>query len=270
MAEKSGVPYVDSSFNPVWGCTPCSMSCERCYAAKMARIRFRMDCFGKGKKRKTFGEVHWREPLKWDIKAGLKHVTPTVLCGDMCDIFDPEWPDDIRPKLWELIEDTPRLYWLLLTKRIENAESMLPEKWLNDGFPMNVGMGVTIEHRKYVAERLELLCKLPAYFRWISAEPLLSDLKLELNNLIHWVIIGCDSSTVSPLPTRIEWIKNVLRECKKNSILSYVKQVSIIKECKWSDKYGDYVRCSKKIEEWPEEVKVQEMPNFRMIKIGRK
>ena len=204
--------------------------------------------------------MHWHTPIIWDMEAGLNKTTPTVLCGNMCDIFDPQWRDGIRPRLWKLIEDTPRLFWLLLTKRIENAETMLPRKWMEYGFPHNVGMGVSIEHDKYVKKRMNALCKLPAQFRWVVSEPMLSELNLELNNKsIHWVIIGCDNSLPTPHPTYMRWVRELLKECKDNGIPAFVKQVSLI--------WFDYVKCSTKIEQWPMDVRVQQTPNFRAISI---
>lgn len=204
--------------------------------------------------------MHWHTPIIWDMEAGLHKVTPTVLCGNMCDIFDPQWRKGIRPRLWKLIEETPRLFWLLLTKRIENAETMLPREWMEYGFPHNVGIGVSIEHEKYAKNRLSTLCKLPAPFRWIVAEPMLSELNLELNNkLINWVIIGCDNTLPTPYPTYMRWVRKLLKECKDNEVPAFVKQVSLI--------WFDYVKCSTKIEQWPMDVRVQQTPNFRAISI---
>jgi hypothetical protein len=204
--------------------------------------------------------MHWHTPIIWDMEAGLDRVTPTVMCSDMCDIFDPEWRDGIRPRLWELIENTPRLFWLLLTKRIENAEIMFPREWMEYGLPNNVGIGVSIEHEKYVKKRLDALYKIPTNFRWIIAEPMLSELNLELNNkLIHWVVIGSDRNRPTPYPTYMRWVRKLLKECKDNGIPAFVKQVSLI--------WFDYIKCSTKIEQWPMDVRIQQTPNFRVISI---
>jgi protein gp37 len=49
----------------------------------------------------------------------------------------------------------------------------LPADW-GDGFP-NVWLGVTVESRPQL-RRVELLSRIPAAVRWVSAEPLLQPL----------------------------------------------------------------------------------------------
>jgi protein gp37 len=50
-----------------------------------------------------------------------------VFCASMADVFERRSElNEPRLKLWKLIGETPYLDWLLLTKRPQNIESMVP------------------------------------------------------------------------------------------------------------------------------------------------
>lgn len=73
--------------------------------------------------------------------------------------------DDYRAKLWRLIERTPNLDWLLLTKRPENVMGMVPEPW-RESFPPNVWLGTSVEDQKTADERIPHLLRCPAAVRF--------------------------------------------------------------------------------------------------------
>lgn len=88
--------------------------------------------------------------------------------------------DDLRTELFHLIEETPNLDWLLLTKRPGNVMRMMPESW-RARFPRNVWMGTTVEDQKRADERIPELLKIPAKVRFLSCEPLLGPVDLNSN-----------------------------------------------------------------------------------------
>lgn len=77
-----------------------------------------------------------------------------------------------------LIEQTPNLDWLLLTKRPENVADSVPVKWFGDGFPSNLWIGTTVENQAMAERRIPELMKIPARVRFLSLEPLLEGVKL--------------------------------------------------------------------------------------------
>ena len=92
----------------------------------------------------------------------------------MADVFELRTVlDPWRVRLWKLIDKTPWLDWLLLTKRPQNIEKKVP--WEND-WPENVWLGTTVENQKYADERLPILLKFPAKRRFLSCEPLLGSM----------------------------------------------------------------------------------------------
>lgn len=94
--------------------------------------------------------------------------------------------DDYRLRLWELIEATPMLDWLLLTKRPENIMRMVPKSW-REAFPRNVWPGTSVEDQKTANERIPALAICPAAVLFLSCEPLLAGVDLtNLNALPYY------------------------------------------------------------------------------------
>jgi protein gp37 len=93
--------------------------------------------------------------------------------------------------LIELIEKTPHLDWLLLTKRIGNVESMIPEAtdlinygegwqsmWGQGEWPENVWLGATICNQEEADRDIPKLLAVPAAKRFLSIEPMLGAIDL--------------------------------------------------------------------------------------------
>lgn len=171
MGESTSIAWCNHTFNPWWGCTRVSPGCEHCYAeafAKRCGIRW-----GPRAERKLFGEKHWAEPVKWNRLALRDDVRRRVFCAPMADVFEDR-PDLAveRAKLWALIEATPSLDWLLLTKRPENWRRMVPPSWLTEPRP-NVWALTTAEDQERADQRIQQLLQIPAVVRGVSYEPAL-------------------------------------------------------------------------------------------------
>ncbi len=147
-----------------------STGCDNCYAAAFNK-RIGRDDWGKDAPRRFFGEEHWAEPLKWNAEAAALGERHRVFCASMADVFEDR-PDLVaeRAKLWPLIEATPSLDWLLLTKRPAAQRRVLP--WAHREPWPNVWLGTTVENRDYLW-RTDELRKVKAAVRFISYEPAL-------------------------------------------------------------------------------------------------
>src|SRR5262249_60922456 len=79
-----------------------------------------------------------------------------VFCASLGDVFeDRRELDGPRERLWKIIEETDAgLDWLLLTKRPENIEKLIPASWLRDGIPG--WLGVTTEDQTRANDRLPI------------------------------------------------------------------------------------------------------------------
>lgn len=130
--------------------------------------------------------------------------------------------DDVRARLFRLINATPNLDWLLLTKRPESFRDMLPDRWLDIQWP-HVWLGVSVENRECLT-RVDQLRRTPAAIRFLSLEPLLEDLgKIDLTG-ISWAIIGGESGH-GARPCDIAWIRDIVQQCKEVGVACFVKQL---------------------------------------------
>ena len=117
MGKNSSIEWTDHTFNPWWGCARVSPGCNNCYAEAWAR-RVGENIWGAKQDRRVFGEKHWGEPLKWNAEAQEQELRRRVFCASMADVFELRSDlDPWRDRLWALIDQTPWLDWLLLTKR---------------------------------------------------------------------------------------------------------------------------------------------------------
>jgi protein gp37 len=113
--------------------------------------------------------------------------------------------------------DTPQHTYQVLTKRPRRLARMAPDlPW-----PRNVWIGVSIE-RQEQAWRVAELRKVPAAVRFISAEPLLGPLNLNLDG-IHWLIAGGESGP-NHRPMDERWALELRDQCASSGIAFFFKQ----------------------------------------------
>ena len=245
MSEKTDIGWTDHTFSPWWGCAHVSPGCASCYAEAWAR-RTGHDVWGKGGARRLFGDKHWREPLRWNAAAERDGVRRRVFCASMADVFEPRADlDSERAKLWPLIEATPSLDWLLLTKRPEEMTRMAPwSEW-----PPNVWAGTSVENQEWADKRIPELLEVPARIRFLSCEPLIGPVDLQrwlrvewaeiaecwgqemlaavagFRPQAHWIIVGGESGR-GHRPMVLEWLSSIVAQCQAAAVPCFVKQDS--------------------------------------------
>ena len=145
----------------------------------------------------------------------------------MADVF--EWRADLnehRARLFQLIEQTPNLDWLLLTKRPQHILRMTP--W-RETWPHIVWVGTTVENQRFANLRLPQLLRVPARVRFLSCEPLLGAVNLRpwFNRRgyypIDWVIAGGESGAHSR-PMHPDWALGLLDQCQRAKVPFHFKQ----------------------------------------------
>ena len=150
MAKNSAIEWTHHTFNPWWGCTKVSPGCKHCYAETWSK-RLGQDLWGARAARRELSDGYWRQPLAWNVSALKAGRRTRVFCASMADVFEDRRDlDSKRERLWALIEQTPKLDWLLLTKRPQNVARLAPygETW-----PDNVWLGATAENQKWLDRR---------------------------------------------------------------------------------------------------------------------
>jgi protein gp37 len=220
MGESTKIEWCDHTFNPWIGCTAVSPACDHCYAESLAR-RYGWAKWGKGAPRKLTSDANWRKPLAWDRAAEKAGVRRRVFCASLADVFDAEIPDAWRLKLMQLIWSTPNLDWLVLSKRPQVGKKFFEHQ----AMPANVWLGTTVEDQKMANLRIPILLSIPARVRFLSCEPLLSDIQLRTEWLMRldWIIAGSESGH-GARPCDLDWVRSLRDQCQTAGVHFFWKQ----------------------------------------------
>jgi protein gp37 len=226
MSENSKIEWCDHTFNIAWGCTESSPGCDNCYARVLAK-RYGYG-WGPGAERRVLSEAYWREPLKWNARAAAANKRERVFCSSMTDVFlnDPIINSQ-RDRLYTLIDQTPHLDWLLLTKHAERLSFLAPVD--DDCKPArNVWLGVSVESNDY-AWRADRLLKAPATIRFLSVEPMLGPVdKVPLAG-IDWVICGGESGPRAR-SMDVDWARDLRDRCDSLGVAFFLKQLGGVRD----------------------------------------
>jgi protein gp37 len=262
MGQNSSIEWTDHTFNPWWGCVKVSPGCTNCYAESLSH-RWGHDVWGPAKTtpRRKMSRAYWQQSLRWDHDAAVAGVRKRVFCASMADVFeDHPQVEDWRNDLFELIEMTAHLDWLLLTKRPENMLTMPPIRWRYK-WPDNVWAMTSVEDQQRADERIPYLLRVPARVRGLSCEPLLSEVWLRPEWLydpcpdgcgciwpddadanecacwglccqaewddrprkLHWVIAGGESGH-GARPMQPDWARSLRDQCQAAGVSYFFKQ----------------------------------------------
>lgn len=200
----------------------------------------------------------WRckdqEPNRWVRwpANGTTDFLPHELANYNAGMFRRLTLADVRRRLFETIDATPNLDWLLLTKRAENIMRFWPPLAnSNMTVPLremlirkNVWPGVSVENQAAADERIPHLLAVPAAVRFLSVEPMLGPVDLSpwlnchckangehctlcLTGGISWVIVGGESGP-GARPCDVAWIRSIVKQCKAAGTACFVKQLGAI------------------------------------------
>jgi protein gp37 len=227
MAENTKIEWADDTFNPAIGCQHVSPGCDHCYAeTQNAFGKWTADgSWGPHAARRRTSVAYWKKPLAWNEAALRLGRRRRVFCASLSDWLDNQWDKEWRSDLCQLIEATPNLDWLLLSKRIENYRKLVPPSW-QGGPPANVWLGVTAEDGEHYRQRWPILSAIPAAVRFISYEPAIGPMgQLDLGDgrVPDWIIFGGESGAHarSVNPT---WAREVRDQCASLGVAYFLKQ----------------------------------------------
>jgi protein gp37 len=287
------IEWATHTFNPWIGCQKVSAACKYCYAeTQVNRFGGHFSAV-----RRMTTDSYWKQPLKWNKEAEGATERPRVFCASLADVFEnwhgtildakgrmicrnrfetDNWfsdrepiidehaitMDDVRARLFALIDSTPNLDWLLLTKRPENIAKMWCSHVNTDGLPpsqlhrSNVWLGTTVENQEQAAKRIpELLkCRDLSPVLFLSCEPLLGPVDLESLRIgsefdktglpwfdcldgtafscddigkgypkIDWVIAGGESGR-DARPMNPDWARSLRDQCQAAGVAYHFKQ----------------------------------------------
>lgn len=250
MSENTKIEWADHTFNPWEGCQKVGPGCDHCYAeARNARFSGGIAInWGPGAQRRRTSEANWRKPIKWNAEAARLGIRYRVFCASLADVFDNEVDPEWRLDLMRLIDDTPNLDWLLLTKRVGNVMPMVGEFW-GDKWPSNIWLGCTICNQPEADRDITKLQSVPARVRFLSMEPLLGPVDLGLcdcdhgsipaphniggvtcskcdgtgGRMVDWVIVGGESGP-GARPMHPDWARSLRDQCQAVGVPFLFKQ----------------------------------------------
>lgn len=226
------IAWTNATWNPVSGCKKISPGCSRCFAMPMARRL-------KGMRRELYQHVvhkaGWTGKVSCNTamlnKIPTKSGTNCFPCS-MCDLFYEERPYTHIDQVFDRMIVNPQVTYQVLTKRpIRLYDYMRFRNY--DRLPLipNIWFGVSVESQAYMG-RITDLGNVPAVVRFVSFEPLLEDVNIDLfkliglNEVIQWAIIGPESG-ISRRPCKIEWMVDLVKQLRATGIAVFVKAVPI-------------------------------------------
>lgn len=209
--QRSSIEWTEATWNPVTGCTQISPGCAHCYALTFAE-RFRGV---PGHPYENGFDLQLRpdrldQPLRWKKPR-------TIFVNSMSDLFHEEVPEDYVRQVFEVMESASHHRFQVLTKRSGRLAELAPSlHW-----PSNVWMGVSVENQRFTC-RVDDLREVPASVRFLSCEPLLGALELDLHD-IHWVIAGGESGP-GARAMKPDWVRGVRDQCAIADVPFFFKQ----------------------------------------------
>jgi len=222
MAETS-IEWTDTTWNPVAGCTVLSPGCTNCYAMRMAA---RLESMGTrkyaGLTRKSGGRAKWTGRVRLDesaLAAPANWRKPRmVFVNSMSDLFHDGVPDDFISRVWTTMAKARQHTFQILTKRPERMAK------LSRVLPLlpNVWLGTSVESAAYLS-RIDDLRRTKASVRFISFEPLITDVGRPNLRDVHWAIVGGESGPGARIMEKV-WVENIRLASSRDGAAFFFKQ----------------------------------------------
>ena len=248
--NRTNIEWTDYSWNPITGCSPISEGCRNCYAKRMAnRLRGRYGYPKDDPFKVTFHPDRLNQPLKWKKPRRIFVVS-------MGDLFHKDVKKNWIDQIFHVMACSPQHIYMLLTKRPERMSSYwmgeIPIHGSPKGYTVkkagkphskvidHIWLGVTCENQAAADERIPILLQIPAAVRFVSIEPMLSEINLEMAledfqplnpdlskkpSPIQWVIVGGESGS-GARPMKTEWARNIKQQCQSAGVSFFMKQMS--------------------------------------------
>lgn len=239
---KTTIEWTDQTWNPVTGCDKISPGCDNCYAEGIAH-RFAGTAQFPNGFGVTLRPERLGDPLKW-------RKPQRVFVNSMSDLFHAGIPDEFIAKVFGVMAHAEQHTFQVLTKRPGRMRSLLrsdafrelvfksvdvelPDV-MGDGWPIpNVWLGVSAENQKWADVRIPVLLDTPAAVRFVSAEPLLGpiDMQVWLEDdpekydvpALDWLIVGGESGP-GARPMHPDWVRTLRDQCVEADVAFLFKQ----------------------------------------------
>ena len=221
MADHSDIEWTEATWNPTTGCDRTSPGCDHCYALTLAK---RLKAMGNPKYQRDGNPRTSGPGFELTLHADALTVpyrwpTPRLIfVNSMSDLLHPDVPDTFINQVLEVMRETPRHTYQLLTKRSQRLRrSAAKFRW-----PDNLWVGVSVESAAY-RFRIDHLREVPISTRFLSLEPLIASVgRIDLTG-IHWVIVGGESGPHAR-SIEYEWVVDIRDQCLASNVPFFFKQ----------------------------------------------
>lgn len=212
MTQKSKIEWTQLTWNPVTWCSKISDWCKNCYAERMAR---RLQLMWQFKYRNWFKVTLHPDTLNYPSKIKKPSI---IFVNSMSDLFHDEIPFDYVKQVFDIMNKEKHHIFQVVTKRAEKMLEIVSKLDIWE----NIWLWVTVESNKYT-NRIDFLRKTKAKTKFLSLEPLLSDLpNLDLD-WINWVIVWWESWFWART-IKEDWVLDIKEQCEKQKIPFFFKQ----------------------------------------------
>jgi protein gp37 len=258
VADRSGIEWTESTWNPTTGCDRTSPGCDNCYALTLAA---RLKAMGQPKYQRdgddrtsgpgfalTLHDDALDIPRRW-------RQPRFIFVNSMSDLFHKDVPMEFIRRVFDVMASTPQHTYQLLTKRSRRLHEIAGKlEW-----PANVWMGVSVESDRY-AFRTRDLVSTPAAVKFLSCEPLIGPLpSLDLDR-VDWVIVGGESGP-GARPMDLAWVREIADRCDQASVPLFVKQLGTA----WSIDAGLGRTHGGDWSAWPHDLRRRVMPEKQVV-----
>jgi len=201
--QRSGIEWTDYTANPLRArnrrtgavghyCEHMSRGCQNCYAEGWnARTR---GGYGTGLPYRPSSLDELELFVDGGVLAevrGRRKPCRLFWCS-MTDLALHVYSDSFRDEVLDVIDATPHITHQVLTKRPEALGAYLARRYAGRPLPASLWVGATVEDQDQADRRLPALRGIPAAVRWLSCEPLLEAVRLDLDG-VRWVVVGGES-----------------------------------------------------------------------------
>lgn len=239
--NETGIIWTEATWNLFSGCRKVSPGCKFCYAHTLAENKRGTPAFPNG------FDITIR-PHKAKEPGRLKQPS-LIFVNSMSDFalqdeefgLEPGTMDKQRDIILDVMESTPQHEYQVLTKRPEAMLAYSKRRKL----PPNFWAGVSLDV-KQMEWRVDVLRQIDTEIRFVSAEPILSELPgLDLSG-IHWLIGGGESGQHlmnpairakrsmadynpktrkwTPRADRYHWARGLRDQCQEQGVKFFWKQ----------------------------------------------
>ncbi len=216
--NRTKIEYVDYTLNPVKGL--CPVGCSYCYARAM------------------YKRFNWNPEVRFDYRVIAKAVNELIAAkparifwGSTFELFhESVWTH--LPIIFQAVKVLKQHSHLFLTKQPHNLPKWSP-------FPDNCWVGVTLTHQgQHGAGISPLMEEIAAPVKFLSIEPMLTDMPGEIPTWCRWVIIGQQTPVSQKTAPKVEWIREIVDAADKASVPVFLKDnlKPLLCDEAWSDR----------------------------------